>query len=118
MGNVLDTTIKKVIFEGPLTLNSIFTSDVIDIEGHESNYVIFARYDGGASVNITYKLEGSMNMSNWMDITGTTKTTTDNEGTITYDMPPTGLSFVRLKIEFTSGSLDLQEILYFAKRRH
>lgn len=118
MGWTLDSIIKRKIFDGPETINSTWTSDYWDLDDREGEFSLQVSYINGASVNIVIKLEVSNDLVNWAVFEDSDNALTDNDASVLYDIAGTGLSFMRVKIDVNSGSFDLQDIIYVAKRRH
>jgi len=121
MGFVLDSIIKLIVLDGPQSINSTFTSDVVDLDNREGEFSVTVSYDGGISLNMTTSIELSNtpeNSGSWVQLEDSDLIQTDASGTIVYDIQGTGLSYMRIKIVVASGSCNLQSILYVAKRRH
>lgn len=74
-------------------------------------------YDGGASVNMNLYLQGSVDGVTFADISAPQSIVTD-DGTHIWDVSGTGMSFLRVRIEVLGGSMNIQKIIYSAKRRH
>ena len=67
---------------------------------------------------MTLKLEGSVDGENFSEITDSEQTISDPTGSHIWDIAGTGLIYLRVKVEVTTGSIDVDRILYSAKRRH
>jgi hypothetical protein len=117
MGQPLDGILKKII-DSNFTINSEYLSERFDIDNREQEFSIQFTYDSGISVDMVLKLEGSIDGENFSEITDSDQTITDPSGTHIWDIAGSGLIFLRVKVEVTTGSIDVSEILYSAKRRH
>lgn len=118
MSGKLDTILINEFITTPTTVNSEFISDSIRITNREDAFSIQTVYDNGNSVNMRIVMEVSNDNINFSEVTDSQVTITDNEGSHIMDVGFTGVNFLRMKIEVTSGSIDLQRMFYSAKRRH
>lgn len=118
MGNVLDSILKKQIIEGPEAISADYESEAIDIDNREAEYAIQITYDNGLNVDMELSLEVSNNGTAWSTVTDSQQVITDATGNHIWDLAGSGTSYVRVKITVTTGSIDVQELLYVAKRRH
>ena len=114
--SVLDIILIEEIIDSPVTVNTDFTSDSIDISWREGEFSVQVVYDNGSSVDMDLILEVSGDNVNFSPME--TQNVTDNDGSHIWDVPGTGTSFLRVSIIVNSGSMDVQRILYQAKRRH
>jgi hypothetical protein len=118
MGQVLDGILKKTIEEN-FTVNTEYLSERIDIDNREQEFSIQLNYSNGdGSVDMTIKLEASIDGENFSEITDSDQSITDDTGTHIYDIAGSGVIYLRVKIEVNAGSIDIDELLYSAKRRH
>ena len=115
---VLDTILIKELILSPTTVNSNFSSDYIDITFKEAEFSIQMNYNNGSSVNMVIYLEVSNDATNWSRITESEQTITDDSGSQIYDLTATGVAYMRFGVEVTGGSIDINNIIYKAKRRH
>lgn len=118
MGNVLDSIRKQRILEGPVAVNSDFESDYVDIDGIEGDFSIQFDYSGGSSVNMELELEVSNDRTSWVPVTDSQQVITDNSGTHVYDVAGSGVSFIRLAVNVTAGSINIDQIEFVGRRRH
>lgn len=118
MGFVLDTIIRKIILQGPETVNVNFTSDSFDISKVEDNFTVVLSYDNGSSVNMNLYLQVSSDNINFLDVDNSGQNITDNDGTHMWDVGGSGAVFARVRIEVVGGSIDIQSITFDGKRRH
>lgn len=116
MGNRLDTLLIKELIDSPETVNTNYSSEVIDNTFREAEFAIQIDYDNGSSVDMDIELQYSNDNVNF--VTAATQNVTDPTGTHMFDVFGSGASYVRVAIIVNSGSIDLQSILYTAKRRH
>ena len=117
MGFVLDGILKKIV-DQDRTINSEYLSERFDIDNREDEFSIQFIYDSGVNVDMTLKLEGSVDGENFSEITDSEQTISDPTGSHIWDIAGTGLIYLRVKVEVTTGSIDVDRILYSAKRRH
>lgn len=117
MGFVLDGILKKIIDQN-LTINSEYLSERFDIDNREEEFSIQFIYDSGINVDMTLKLEGSIDGENFSELTDSEQVITDPSGSHIWDIAGSGLIFLRVKVEVNTGSIDIDKILYSAKRRH
>ena len=117
MSGVLDAILKKYMIEGPVTIGDGDFSEVIDIDNREAEFGIQIDYVNGVSPNITIYLQTSVDGKTFVDVSDSDQLINDASGTILYDIAGMGPSFIRLRFEGT-GSLDITQALYSARRRH
>ena len=117
MSGVLDAILKKYMIEGPVTISDGDFSEVIDIDNREAEFGIQVDYVNGISPNITIYLQTSVDGVTFVDVTDSDQLISDASGTILYDIDGMGPSFIRLRFEGT-GSIDIPQALYSARRRH
>jgi len=121
MGFILDGILKKELLDAPETVNASFTSEVVDLDNREGEFSITVAYDNGVGLNMTTSIELTntpLIEGSWTLLEDSDLIQTDASGNIMYDIGGTGLSYMRIKIVVSSGSCDVQSILYVAKRRH
>jgi hypothetical protein len=114
----LDTILIEEFITTPTTVNSEYVSDSIRITNREDAFSIQTVYDNGSNVNMRIVMEVSNDDINFSEVTDSQLTITDDTGSDIMDVGFTGVNFLRIKIEVTSGSIDLQRLFYSAKRRH
>lgn len=118
MGQVLDGILKKTV-EQNYTVNTEYFSPAIDIDNREQEFSIQVLYsNGNGSVDMTIKLQASIDGENFSDVTDSNQDISDDQGSHIYDISGSGVIYMRVKIEVVSGSIDIDKILYSAKRRH
>lgn len=117
MGFVLDGILKKTI-DSNVTINSNYVSDRLDVDNREEGFSIQLTYDSGVNVDMVLSLEGSVDGINFAPITDSTQVITDNTGSHVWDLAGTGVIYLRVAVAVNTGSIDVSEILYSAKRRH
>ena len=117
MGFVLDAILKKII-DSDITVNTNYTSDSIDIDNREDEFAIQIVYKEGSNVQMTFKLEVSLDGINFAPILEADQEIIDNEGVHIWDVSGSGVSFIRVRVEVVSGSIQIEKITYSSKRRH
>jgi len=118
MGNKLDAIIKKVMLEGPLTINTTTRSDIVDISGVENSLSIQLDYENGVGLNADISVEVSVNSRDFVEIPESIQNITDVNGTHIWNFSEQGTNYIRVVITINSGSLDIEEIILSGKRRH
>jgi hypothetical protein len=118
MSNVLDTILIRDMIGGTTAVNSEFTTESIDTSFKEGPFSIQLVYTGGVNVNMNLVLQLSNDNVNFADIDDSIQTITDSDGSHIWDVLVTGTNYVRVKVEVTTGSINLDECRYKAKRRH
>jgi hypothetical protein len=117
MGQVLDGILKKTI-EEDFTVNTEYVSERVDIDNREEEFSIQLNYSNGVNVDMVIKLEASVDGENFSEITDSDQAITDSTGTHIYDIAGSGVIYIRVKIEVNTGSIDIDKLIYSAKRRH
>jgi hypothetical protein len=118
MGNVLDAILKKVMLEGPETVNTDFYTEMIDIDGREAEFAIQFTWDNGTAVNMDIFIEVSVNGVIFAEVDDSRQPINSVADSHIWDMAGTGASYLRVGVEVTAGSIDIQEILAVMRRRH
>jgi hypothetical protein len=118
MGFVLDAILKKIILQGPETVNTNFYTEMIDIDGREDEFAIQFTWDNGTAVNMDIFVEVSVNGVIFAEVDGSRQPINATADSHIWDIAGTGASYLRIGVEVTAGSIDIQEILAVMKRRH
>ena len=117
MGFVLDAILKKII-DSDVDVVDTYESPSIDIDNREDDFSIEVTYENGNNVDMKLFLEVSLDGNNFATIAESQQGISDPSGTHIWDVSGSGVSFLRVKIEVTSGSILVNKIFYNAKRRH
>ena len=118
MGNVLDTILIEELVDTPTTVNTTFVSKSVDISFRENESSIQTVYNNGTNVDMRIVLEVSNDNVNFSEISDSEQVITDDTGSDIIDIFGTGTNYLRIKIEVTTGSIDVQSIIWKGKRRH
>lgn len=118
MGNILDSIVKYKIVEGPESVSSDYTTDIVDISGVEKAFSVQVDYNNGNTVDIDLYLEVSTNGQTFVRISESLQNVTDNTGTHVWDVTEMGVNYLRVALVVNTGSLDITEIQFSGKRRH
>lgn len=116
--SVLDSILKSDILIGPESINANWESPSLDIDNREGEFGVLFSYENGVAVNMTLWLQISPDNINWFNIVDSDFTITSASGNHFWDVPGTGGSFLRVRVEVTAGSLDVSKISFIGKRRH
>ena len=116
---VIDAIVKDKLVDGPLTVNTDFTSDVVDVSGVEDTFSVQMDFsNGNGSVDIKGFLEVSVNDQVYVPITDTEFLDTDDSGTMLWEVTGRGVNYLRVKIEVTAGQFDIDNLEFSGSRRH
>jgi len=115
---VLDIILLKELITSPVTVNSNYESEVIDISFTENDFSVQVVYEGGINVDMEVFIAVSNDKVNFSRIPLSAQSIEDENGSIVFDVASSGAVYMRVEIEVTDGSIDLQNISYRAKRRH
>lgn len=116
---VLDSIVKKVLFEGPETVSTTLYSASADISGIEESLAIMVTWlNGSGSPDVDISLDVSLDDVNWVNITETLSNSTDVSGLGIFDVATTGVTYIRVRIEVNSGQIDVGNIILSGKRQH
>jgi hypothetical protein len=118
MSFTLDAIRLKEILDGPETVNALWTSPSFSLDDREDEFSIQINYEDGVSPIMSFILQISSDNINFADIVDSTQSVTTSSGSHIWDIAGSGALFARVKIEVTSGSLDITRIFYAAKQRH
>jgi hypothetical protein len=115
---VLDIILLKELITTPVTVNSSYESEIIDISFTENDFSIQLVYDGGIDVDMEVFIAVSNDKVNFPRIPLSAQAIEDDSGSIVFDVASSGAVYMRVEIDVNGGSIDLQKISYRAKRRH
>ena len=118
MSNPLDMILTRELIESPTTVNTDYESAIVDITNREDEFSFQTIYNNGSSVDMIISLELSSDGINFSEVTDSGQTITDPFGSDLIDLYGSGANYARIKITVNTGSIDLQRIVYSAKRRH
>lgn len=118
MSNRLDTILLKDLVSSPTTVNTDYTSEAIDITFREAEFALQLDYDNGSTVDMDLFLEVSVDGITYVTLGDSVQNVTDITGTHVWDVAGTGSSYLRVGITVNTGSIDIQKLIYRAKRRH
>lgn len=115
---VLDTILIEEMISSPETVNVDFTTQSIDISYKEAESSIQLVYDGGVNVDMEIVLEVSNDNVNFSPITDSSQIITDATGSHIIDIFGTGANYIRVAVNVTTGSINMQTCIWKGKRRH
>lgn len=118
MGNRLDTVLIEELVSTPITINTDYNTDSVDLTFREAEFSIQVVYDSGVNVDMTLFLEVSLDNVNFSRITDSEQIITDPSGSHVWSVGGEGASYLRVGIEVTTGSIDVDYIYVHMKRRH
>lgn len=116
--SVLDKIRKKQVLSAPETVNADWSSPSVSLDDREGDFSVSLKYDNGAGVDMKVYFQVSNDDLNYGDVEDSEVTITDSEGVVIFDLPGSGTAYARLRIQVTSGSIDVLEIKYVASQRH
>ena len=118
MSNVLDNIIIREPVSSTETVNTTTTFDPVDMTFKEAAFAIQLVYDNGSSVNMTLFLEVSLDGVNYSRITDADQAITDSSGSHIWEIADGASTFMRVGVEVTAGSIDVNSVRYTMRRRH
>lgn len=118
MGNVLDMILIEDLVTSPITVNTDYTSEAVDLTFREAAFSIQVDYDGGVGVNMNLYLEYSVDGVTYVRNNDDDIPVSDPTHTHIWDIEESGVAYLRVGIEVLAGSIDLQQIIIKQKRRH
>lgn len=124
MSGVIDIIRRKQLLESPETVNADWTSPSVSLDDRRDEWSLSLKYENGTSVNMRVYIQLSVDDVNFGDLVSPDPAEsydvqiTDSSGVVIFDMDGTGVSYARIRIEVTSGSIDAVEVKYLAKQAH
>lgn len=118
MGFILDSIRLKEIIDAPETVTAEWFSPSFSLDNREAEFSIQLLYENGSSVNMKLWLQISSDNINFADLNDTDQVITDNSGSHIWDIAGSGALFTRVRIEVTSGAIDVTRLFYAGKQRH
>lgn len=115
---VLDTILIEELVLVPTTVNSEFVTRSVDLMNRENEFSIQTVYNNGVNVDMRIVLEVSNDNVNFSEVEDSSQVISDSEGSDIMDIGFCGTNYLRVKIEVTGGSIDVQRLVYAGKRRH
>ena len=116
--SVLDNILIRDLVESPTTINTDYTFDTVNIMNREDEFSFQLNYNNGSSVDMIISLEVSNDGVNFVVVTDSNQTITEDSGTHIYDVAASGTNYARVTITVAGGSIDVTRLLYMGKRRH
>jgi hypothetical protein len=113
---VLDIILLKDLVTDPVTVNTEYISETIDVSFREDEFAIQVNWENGLGVDMEIFLEASNDNVNYAPMSS--QAIEDESGMHMFDVGFCGAVFIRIRIEVSAGSIDLTGISYRAKRRH
>ena len=113
---VLDIILIKELIPSPETVNTDFSTDSFDISNRQDEFSVQITYDNGVGVDMVFVLEASNDNLNFSPVS--TQAITDASGSHIFGVFSSGVAYMRVSVTVNAGSIDLQSILYKAKRAH
>jgi uncharacterized protein YdgA (DUF945 family) len=120
MGFKLDS-LKRRIFTQNESVNTDYTSPFFDVSDSEQGLTISFIFSGGdGSVDAIIKVEGSQidEEVGFAPIENVEQQFTDDDGTIIFDIININTVFIRVTIEVSAGSFDIDLLSLSSKSRH
>lgn len=117
MGFVLDSLLKKTLFQNQV-INSDFISDPVYVAGVEQSYFVQLDYfDGDGAVVGDVALEASIDGVNYVPYDQATISIIDTDGTLVWDVAGSGAVYIRLNFSISAGEFTAT-CRFSGKRRH
>lgn len=116
--SVIDQIRKRMLIEAPETVNADWNTLSQTLDDRTGPFVLFIKYENGSAVDMTVKVQISINEIDWTDIAETLVPITDNDGTVTYDIDGSGAQFVRIAVVVVGGSIDVTDARFIASQWH
>lgn len=114
--SVLDVILLKELVTSPITVNTEYISESIDISFREDEFSIQVNWENGIGVDMEIFLEASNDNVNFATMSN--QVISDASGMHLFDIGFCGAVYVRVRIGVVAGSIDLNKISYRARRRH
>lgn len=118
MGFILDSIRLKEILEVPETVNAEWFSPSFSLDNREGEFSVQVNYENGTNVSMRLWLQISSDNINFADLTDTNQDIFDNSGMHIWDIAGSGALFARVKIEVTTGSIDVTRVFFAGRQRH
>lgn len=113
-----DQLSKYKLISSPETVNSDWASPSHTLDLITGPFSLFFKYANGVSVNMKVFIQVSTNNADWANITESEVTITDNSGSVAYDIDGSGMQFVRIALQVTSGSIDVTAVDFSGGNLH
>jgi hypothetical protein len=118
MGFVLDSIRLKEVLESTETVNLEWFSPSFSLDDRDGEFSITVYFENGIAPSMNFILQVSSDNISFADITESFQLVTDTSGSHMWDIAGSGALYARVKIEVSSGSIDVTRILYAGKQRH
>lgn len=117
MGFVLDSLLKKILFEDQ-TINSNYVSEPIYVAGVDQSYLVQLDYfNGDGSIVGDVSLEASIDGTTYVPYDQGIISILDNEGTFIWDVSNSGAVYIRVNFTISAGEFTAT-CRFSGKRRH
>lgn len=102
MGGILRSNDQAKIFIDQ-AISSSFTSIKKDVGSTEYGFALQLHWTGTA-IDMSAKLQASLDGSNWVDMSDTVEALTEDDGSHIWDITQSNVEYIRVVISVTGGS--------------
>ena len=119
----LDIIRRKTLIEAPETVTTDWVSQSASLDDRADEFSLSVKYENGSSVQMRLWMQLSNDNINFGDIVDNNGQPsyidiTDPDGVAIFDITGSGAQYVRIRIEVTSGSIDVVDVKYLARQFH
>lgn len=107
----------KIILNTEADVSADWESSSIALDNLEPNFVVELIYDSGSSVNMTFKLQMSVDDSTFVDIDGSDIAISATSGTHIWNVTDMWVPYLRVAIVVTAGDIDVTSIRLVGQTR-
>lgn len=110
---------KKEILDAPETVNTDWESPSFSLDDRVGAFSTAVKFEeGNGLVNMKVWFQLSNDNENFGDIDDSDALIVTDSGVVLFDLEGSGAAFARIRIEVTSGSINVVSILYNALQLH
>ena len=116
--SVIDQIRKKQLISSPETVNSNWASPSVSLDDRTGPFSLSIKYENGSSVDMKVYIQLSNDDLNYGDVEESEAAIVDTNGVVIFDMEGSGAQYARIRIEVTTGSIDVVDLKFVGSQFH
>lgn len=111
---------KKLLIEAPETVTMTWTSPFISIDDRVGAFSILFKYANGvaADMKVYVQLSDTEEDADFTTVTESEAIINDASGNVLYDLNGSGAQYLRILVEVTAGTIDVETIRFTGSQFH
>lgn len=111
---------KKLLIEAPEIVTGTWTSPYVSIDDRVGAFSVLFRYANGigADMKVYVQLSDTMEDADFATVVETEAIINDASGNILYDLNGSGAQYLRILVEVTAGTIEVETIRFTGSQFH